>query len=62
MTEGFALVAWPAKYGDTGVTTFIVNRDAVVYEKDLGPDTAAIARSMKAYDPDSSWSKATVED
>jgi len=62
MTEGFALVAWPAKYGDSGVTTFIVNRDAVVYEKDLGPNTAAIAHSMKAYDPDSSWSKATVED
>jgi hypothetical protein len=62
MTEGFALVAWPARYGDTGVTSFIVSRDGVVYEKDLGPRTDAIARAMKAYDPDRSWSKVDVPD
>lgn len=62
MTEGFALVAWPARYGDTGVTSFIVSRDGVVYEKDLGPRTDAIARTMKAYDPDPSWSKADTLD
>jgi hypothetical protein len=62
MTEGFALVAWPARYGDTGVTSFIVSRDSVVYEKDLGPRTDAIARAMKAYDPDPSWSKADALD
>ena len=41
MTEGYALVAWPAKYGDTGVMTFIVNQDGVVYQKNLGADTGA---------------------
>jgi hypothetical protein len=55
MTEGFALIAWPAKYGDTGVMSFIVNQDGVVYEKDLGPNTAAVAPSIRAFDPDPSW-------
>jgi len=58
VTEGYALVAWPAKFGDTGVMTFIVNQDGIVYEKSLGPNTAATAGAMKAYDPDSSWQKA----
>jgi len=58
MTEGYALVAWPAKFDDTGVMTFIVNQDGIVYEKSLGPNTEAIARAMKAYDPDASWQKA----
>jgi hypothetical protein len=50
-------VAWPSKYGETGVKTFIVSRDGQVYEKDLGPKTDAIARAMTRFDPDSSWSK-----
>jgi hypothetical protein len=62
MTEGFALVAWPDTCGDTGVMTFIVDRDAVVYEKDLGPDTTAIARAMTSFDPDSTWKKSVVID
>jgi hypothetical protein len=62
MSGGFALVAWPARYGDTGVMTFIVSRDAVVYEKDLGPQTASIARAMKAYEPDATWKKADAND
>ena len=62
MTEGFALVAWPAKYGDSGVMTFVVNRDGIVYEKDLGPRTDAVARAIKAYDPDPSWKKAEIAD
>jgi hypothetical protein len=62
LTEGFALVAWPARYGDTGVKTFIVNRDGAVYEKDLGSRTDAIARTMKAYDPDPSWTKSDIKD
>jgi hypothetical protein len=57
MTEGYALIAWPAKYDDTGVMTFIVNRDGVVYEKNLGPNTDAAARAINAYNPDASWSK-----
>ena len=59
MTEGYALVAWPAKYDDTGVMTFIVNQDGVVYQKSLGPNTAAEAQAIKAYDPDTSWQKAS---
>ena len=61
MIGGFAAVAWPVKYGDTGVMTFIVNHEGVVYEKDLGPDTAARAAAMTQFDPDSSWQKATPD-
>jgi hypothetical protein len=57
MTEGYALVAWPARYDDTGVMTFVVNRDGIVYQKDLGPGTDAAARAITAYNPDSSWAK-----
>jgi hypothetical protein len=57
MTDGYALVAWPAKYDDTGVMTFIVNRDGIVYQKNFGPNTAAAARAITAYNPDSSWTK-----
>lgn len=55
MIGGFALVAFPAQYGASGVMTFIVNQDGVVYQKDLGPETEQIARRMKEYDPDPSW-------
>ena len=55
MTEGFALIAWPARYGDTGVMSFIVSRAGVVHEKDLGPRSDAIARATSAYDPNASW-------
>ncbi len=55
---GFALIAYPAQYGVTGVMSFIVNHDGVVFEKDLGPDTARLAREMKAYNPDKSWKEA----
>jgi hypothetical protein len=57
MTEGFALVAWPAKYDDTGVMTFIVNQDGVVYQKNLGPGTAAAVRAITAFNPDAGWAK-----
>jgi hypothetical protein len=55
MIGGFALVAWPAEYRVTGVQTFIVSYDGVVYQKDLGPDTAKIAEAMELYDPDKTW-------
>ncbi|HEY7041091.1 MAG TPA: DUF2950 domain-containing protein [Methylomirabilota bacterium] len=58
MIGGFALVAYPAQYGNSGVMTFIVNHEGVVYQKDLGPDTATLARAMKLYNPDSTWTKA----
>jgi hypothetical protein len=50
-------VAYPAQWGSSGVKTFMVNHDGIVYEKDLGPDTAAIARAMIRFDPDASWTK-----
>jgi hypothetical protein len=55
LTEGFALVAWPADYGSSGVMTFIVNKDGVVFQKDLGEDTAAVVETIQVFDPDSSW-------
>jgi hypothetical protein len=55
MIGGFAAIAWPAQYGVTGVQTFIVNSDGVVYQKDLGPDTAKTAPVIKSYNPDKSW-------
>ncbi len=57
MIGGFALVAHPAEYGNSGVMTFIVNHDGVVYEKDLGKETAKIAGAMTKYDPDKTWKK-----
>jgi hypothetical protein len=55
MIAGFGLVAWPAEYGTSGVMTFIVNQQGLVYQKDLGPNTAKLAGRMGAYDPDPSW-------
>lgn len=55
LTEGFALVAWPADYGSSGVQTFIINQDGVVFQKDLGEDTATAVESIQSFDPDSSW-------
>jgi hypothetical protein len=55
MIAGFAMVAWPAEYGETGVMTFIVSQQGRVYQKDLGPKTGKIASTMKAYDPGPSW-------
>jgi hypothetical protein len=55
MTEGFALVAYPANYGASGIMTFIVNQQGIVFEKDLGPKTEEIAGTMKDYDPDQTW-------
>ncbi len=57
MIGGFAVVAFPAKYGDSGVMTFIAGQDGVVYEKNLGRDTTAAARRMTTFNPDASWQK-----
>jgi hypothetical protein len=58
LVGGFAVVAYPATYAVSGVKTFIVNHEGVVYEKDLGPKTVKLAKSMKAYNPDKTWEKA----
>jgi hypothetical protein len=55
MIGGFALIAWPAEYGKTGIMTFIVNQQGLVYQQDLGGKTAKLASSMKRYDPDPTW-------
>jgi hypothetical protein len=55
MTAGFAFVAYPAEYRSSGVMTFIVNRDGIVYQKDLGPQTAIRAKALTQYDPDATW-------
>ena len=55
MIAGYALVAYPEKWGSTGVMTFIINQQGRVYEKNLGANTDKIARSMTEYDPDATW-------
>jgi hypothetical protein len=55
---GFAVIAFPARYGTSGVVSFMVNHDGVVYQKDLGQDTAALAAEMTEFDPDPSWRRA----
>ena len=61
MIGGFALAAAPAEYGATGVMTFIVSNDGVVYEKDLGPDSLETFKTLEVFDPDESWSPVPVE-
>ena len=60
MIGGFAAIAWPARYGESGIMTFIVNHDGVVYEQDLGPNTAQRAASIVAFNPDKDWKKADL--
>jgi hypothetical protein len=58
MIAGFAVLAYPAKYGGSGIMSFIVNQQGVVYQKDLGPNTAAAAAGMRSYDPAAGWTVA----
>lgn len=62
LKNGFALIAWPADYGGSGVMTFIVNHDGVVFQKDLGENTEAAVAAIDAYDPDSTWIAVTESD
>lgn len=61
MILGFALVAYPAEYGNSGVMTFMVNQEGTVYEKNLGKKTRRIAEAMKVFDPDRGWRKVKVD-
>lgn len=61
MSRGFALIAWPAKYADTGVMSFMISHDGQVFEKDLGPNGNKVAQSMKRFDPDDSWQEITED-
>jgi len=62
MTGGFAFLAWPAEYGSSGVVTFIAGPDGVVYQKDLGPNTARIAAGITKLDTDLSWARVDLQD
>lgn len=55
LTRGFAVLAWPATFGNSGVMSFLVNQNGIVFEKNLGPDGALAAEAMRSYDPDLSW-------
>jgi len=57
LVAGFALIAWPVKYGDTGVMSFMVSHDGVLYEKNLGSKTDSVARSITRFNPDNGWQK-----
>jgi hypothetical protein len=61
MSDGFALVAWPAQYDSTGIMTFIVSGEGTVFEKDLGVETPAGATAVTRYDPDSTWRKVQAD-
>ena len=60
MIGGFALIAYPAEYGNSGVMTFIVNHKGTVFQKDLGADTAKLAEAMTSFNPDKTWAKVDV--
>ena len=55
LTGGFAVIAAPVKYRDSGVMTFIIGRDGVVYQRDLGPNTVDVASSITTYNPTEEW-------
>ena len=58
MLGGFAVVAYPATYGNSGIMTFIVNQDGTVYQRDLGKDTPKLAAAIPTFNPDSTWARA----
>ncbi|MOA70098.1 hypothetical protein D3C78_1987210 [compost metagenome] len=62
MSRGFALVAWPAQYGDSGVMSFMISHEGQIFQKDLGPDSEKLAKAMKVFDPDSSWNEVKTPD
>jgi len=61
MRNGFAVIAWPVAYDQTGVMSFMTSHDGEVFEKDMGKGGAAAAAAMKTFDPDSSWKEVKVE-
>ena len=57
MTRGFAFLAYPVEYAASGVMSFIVDQDGIVYQKDLGRNTINLAKTLSVYDPDETWEK-----
>ena len=62
LTDGFAILAWPATYGASGIMSFEVNQDGIVFQKDLGPQTARVAAAITRFNPDLSWARVVVSD
>jgi len=62
MTGGFAILAYPAEYGASGIMTFLVSRRGTVYQKDLGDSSAQAAKAITAFDPDSTWTRVPAAD
>lgn len=62
MIAGFALIGWPAEYGNSGIMTFVVNQQGRVYQKDLGPETATLVEAIEAYDPGEGWTRVDADD
>jgi hypothetical protein len=60
MIGGFGAIAWPVRYGVTGIMTFIVNQNGVVYQRDLGPQTAERAAAIGSFNPEKDWDKADL--
>jgi hypothetical protein len=58
----FALIAWPVEYGQTGVMTFIVNQDGVVYQKNLGAATNSVVKNIYSFNPDKTWTQVSEAD
>ncbi len=62
MIGGFAVIAWPAKYGASGYKAFMVNHEQTIYEADLGPDTPGLVKGIETFDPDDEWTITQVEE
>jgi hypothetical protein len=62
MTDGFAIVAWPAAFENSGIMTFVVDQNGIVFQKDLGPDTAKIVGGIASFDPDVTWTRIDIRD
>ncbi len=62
LTGGFGVLAWPSRYGNSGIMSFQIGPAGVVFQKDLGPDTAAAAGRITRYDPDLSWARVDLKD
>jgi hypothetical protein len=62
MSAGFAVLAWPAQYGNSGVVSFVVNGDGIVFQKDLGPGTPNVIARISTFNPDQTWARVDVKD
>jgi hypothetical protein len=62
MRNGFAIIAWPVRWGETGIMTFTTSHDGIVFQRNLGKDTAAEVEKIKKFDPDDLWTEVSADD